>query len=104
VRLERVSLRGIERIFRISRRTVRRWLARWIAHLPAIATTLVPARWDDVLELDELWSFVGQIDQQRWLWLACPGNSFRKSSGGRVYLTMQAAPLAAFPIVSGGSV
>lgn len=68
--LERVSLRGIERIFRISRRTVHRWLEGWIAELPAIETTVAPVQADDVLELDELWSFVGQKAHQRWLWLA----------------------------------
>lgn len=68
--LERVSLRGIERVFGVSRRTVLRWLTSWIAHLPAIETTLLPAHWADVLELDELWSFVGCKDHQRWLWLA----------------------------------
>ena len=55
--LERVSLRGIERIFNISRRTVGRWLEHWIVHVPDIHTTLSPAQLDDVLELDELWSF-----------------------------------------------
>ncbi len=32
--------------------------------------TLMAAEWDDVLDLDELWSFVGKKEQQRWLWLA----------------------------------
>ena len=67
---ERVSLRGIERIFGISRRTVSRWLERWIEALPPLADSLVEARSDDVLELDELWSFVGSKGQVRWLWLA----------------------------------
>lgn len=68
--LERVSLRGIERIFSLSRRTVRRWLSDWIAQQPSLATTLLPVKADDVLELDELWSFVGNKGQERWLWVA----------------------------------
>ncbi len=62
--LERLSLRGIARIFRLSRRTVSRWLVAWIEQLPALSTTLLPA------QLDELWSFVGNKGQERWLWLA----------------------------------
>ncbi len=68
--LERVSLRGLERIVGVSRRTIRRWLSHWIEAVPPLEPTLMPAEWDDVLELDELWSFVGQKEQQRWVWLA----------------------------------
>ena len=32
--------------------------------------TLLPAQSDDVLELDELWSFVGSKKQTVWLWVA----------------------------------
>ena len=32
--------------------------------------TLLPAQSDDVLELDELWSFVGSKKQAVWLWVA----------------------------------
>lgn len=67
---ERLSLRGIERLFGISRRTVHRWLQQWIDQAPPVDQTLVEAQPDDVLELDELWSFVGAKAQQRWLWLA----------------------------------
>ena len=67
---ERLSLRGIERLFGISRRTVHRWLEKWIDQVPPVEQTLVEAQPDDVLELDELWSFVGSKAQQRWLWLA----------------------------------
>lgn len=68
--LERLSLRGIERMVGVSRRTVGRWLVSWIEQLPALTTSLLPAHPDDVLELDELWSFVGSKDQERWVWLA----------------------------------
>jgi IS1 family transposase/transposase-like protein len=68
--LERLSLRGLERLLAISRRTVQRWLAGWVQAVPALETTLTPAEPADVLELDELWSFVGSKAQPRWLWLA----------------------------------
>ena len=68
--LERLSLRGMERMVSISRRTIQRWLTEWIKDAPPIETSLVPATSEDVLELDELWSFVGSKQQQRWVWLA----------------------------------
>jgi insertion element IS1 protein InsB len=68
--LERVSLRGLERLLTLSRRTVQRWLIGWVQAVPALETTLVPAEPDDGLELDERWSFVGSKQQPRWLWLA----------------------------------
>lgn len=68
--LERPSLRGIERIFRISRRTVARWIEKWAEALPDLVDTLLDARTDDVLELDELWSFVGAKVHKRWIWVA----------------------------------
>ena len=67
---ERLSLRGLERVFGISRRTVSRWLKHWIDQVPPLEHSLVEVQNDDVLELDELWSFVGSKAQVRWLWLA----------------------------------
>lgn len=40
------------------------------AALPPLSETLLPAELGDVLELDELWSFVGCKLNARWLWLA----------------------------------
>ena len=38
--------------------------------LPPLSETLVPAESREVLELDELWSFVCQKSQQVWIWIA----------------------------------
>lgn len=38
--------------------------------LPAFVDTLLPGQQGDVLELDELWSFVGGKACQLWLWVA----------------------------------
>lgn len=67
---ERVSLRGLERIFGVCRQTVMGWLTDEMHHLPQLPDTLLPARPDDVLELDEAWSFVGKRQENRWLWTA----------------------------------
>ena len=68
--LERNSLRGLGRIFAMSRQTISRWLQQWLSQVPDIAESLLPAELDDVLELDELWSYVGNKEQKRWVWLA----------------------------------
>ncbi|MDQ4078614.1 MAG: IS1 family transposase [Chloroflexota bacterium] len=67
---ERVSLRGLERIFGVARQTVLRWLRAAAAALPNLARTLAPPRADDILELDELWSFVHHKGNKRWVWIA----------------------------------
>ncbi len=38
--------------------------------LPPLSTTLLAAEAGDVLELDELWSFVGSKLHPRWVWIA----------------------------------
>ncbi len=38
--------------------------------LPPLPATLLPAEANDVLELDEVWSFVLKKTNQRWLWTA----------------------------------
>ena len=55
---ERSSLRGIERTFGVTRQTVAKWLKNKAEALPGLPP-LAEATPDDVLELDELWSFVG---------------------------------------------
>jgi IS1 family transposase/transposase-like protein len=67
---ERSSMRGICRIFGLARQTLARWLVEQANRLPDIAETLAPARRRDVLELDELWSFVLKKSNKRWIWIA----------------------------------
>jgi IS1 family transposase len=67
---ERVSLRGIQRIFGVHRQTVLRWIKAHAVSLPLLVDTLLPVSSDDVLELDEMWSFVFKKAHKRWLWIA----------------------------------
>ena len=67
---ERSSLRGIQRIFGVARQTVAHWIKEYVAQIPLLVDTLLPVQADDVLELDELWSFVGNKRQKRWVWIA----------------------------------
>ena len=55
---ERSSLRGLERTFGVARQTVAKWLREAAAALPD-SPPVAEASPADVLELDELWSFVG---------------------------------------------
>jgi len=65
---ERISLRGLSRLFGIHRQTIARWIREHVASLPPLISTLLPAQPDDVLEIDEAWSFVRQRRNKRWLW------------------------------------
>jgi IS1 family transposase len=67
---ERMSLRGRQRVFGGWRSPVLRWLRQRVARLPSLPDTRLPAQAEDVLELDELVSFVGEKWFKRWLWLA----------------------------------
>ncbi len=68
--LERCSLRGIARIFPIARQTMARWFKSSAQKLPDVKEPLLPAAPDDVLEWDEMWSFVQKKEQTRWVWTA----------------------------------
>jgi IS1 family transposase len=67
---ERSSLRGLSRVFGVCRQTMSRWLVEHITSLAPFRSSLLPAHKGDILELDELWSFVGHKGQKRWLWVA----------------------------------
>jgi IS1 family transposase len=63
-------MRGIRRIFGVIPKTLLRWIKEALAQLPSMEQTLDPARFDDILELDELWSYVLKKSNKRWVWIA----------------------------------
>ena len=67
---ERISLRGIARVFGVSIQTVLLLLQRIAQALPALRSSLMPAQANDTLELDELYSFVSSKANKRWLSVA----------------------------------
>jgi len=67
---ERISLRGIERVFKVCRQTVAKWIQDYVRQLPVLSDTLMLYEVGDVLEIDELWSFVGSKEHKRWIWVA----------------------------------
>lgn len=68
---ERISLRGLQRVFGVHRQTVSRWRQEQVRQMPLLVETLLPALADDVLEVDEVWTYVGNKKRgERWLWTA----------------------------------
>ena len=67
---ERISLRGLARVFGVGRKTIKQWFTTALQDLPRFVDSIDPAQDDDVLELDELWSFVGSKKRSVWLWIA----------------------------------
>ncbi len=57
-------MRGIGRIFGVVPKTLLRWLKAALLKLPKLKETLASAQDDDILELDELWSFV--LKKRAW--------------------------------------
>ena len=64
---ERSSMRGIQRTFGVSRPTLASWLKKDEAN-PKLEDTLLPAEPEDILEADEMWSFVHERWNKRWIW------------------------------------
>lgn len=77
--LERVSLEGICRIFDVSMPWLLDFMTQTIQSLPEDLNTTVISENDDfevsVLEIDELWSFVGDRSNDQWLWLVLHSKS-----------------------------
>ena len=61
---ERISLRGLARIFGVSRKAITKWLNEAIQALPPFQSSVSESQPGDVLELDEVWSFVGNKQQK----------------------------------------
>jgi len=65
-------MRGIERTFGVSRRTLSAWLKEQANDLPPLEETLQPVKCKKipVLDVDELLSFVFRSKDKVWLWIA----------------------------------
>jgi transposase-like protein len=67
---ERGSKRAISRIFGISRCCVEPMARKKGRESDSVADGLRPAEENDVLELDECWTYVRKRSNKRWLWVA----------------------------------
>jgi transposase-like protein len=76
--LERVSLEGICRIFNVSMPWLLQFINEIIEDLPKNLNATVTSSEElevAVIELDEQWSYVGNKNNQQWLWLVFHSNS-----------------------------
>ncbi len=67
---ERLSLRGIIRVFKISWQTLYGLFNGHVKSLPAHRDSVMPAQKGDSVEYDELCSFVGSKKNKQWVWVA----------------------------------
>ena len=76
---ERMSQRGIARALKMSRHSIveiikkndeKRLAEQEKTGVSYLERTLLPAQEDEILELDEVWTFVGSKANPVWLWLA----------------------------------
>lgn len=67
---EKSSLRGVGRIFGVSYQTILNWVKKKAMNSPKISETLSEPVENEILELDELWSFVYEKVNKQWLWIA----------------------------------
>jgi len=72
--LEKLSLRGICRVAKVSQPWLLNFVREEYAHVPRDLNVKVPPESTGLilerLEADELWSFVGKKKNQVWIWLA----------------------------------
>ena len=67
---ERLSLRGVARVFKVSLQTVLLVVKLTTQRLPNFRDSVQKAHKQDVIEFDEVWSYVHDKQQERWLWTA----------------------------------
>lgn len=68
--LERISLAGIARVLQISEDTVQRYVNTKAESVPEQVEVSTKPKKPLTVQMDELWSFVDDQDQQQWVWLA----------------------------------
>lgn len=68
--MERCSLRGVARILGMSRKTIMQEMKKRLSRLKKLKKMTFSAQSGDIVEVDELWSFVGNKGEQCWVWTA----------------------------------
>jgi IS1 family transposase len=67
---ERISLRGICRVIGVSLTWLLTFFCKVTDNIPNDLGMIIPEKGRLILELDELWSFVGKKKVQKWVWIA----------------------------------
>ena len=68
--LERISLAGIGRVVEVSNDWLQKYINRKYEAVSRKLDVIPKAKGRLVIELDEMWSFVGNHQEKQWLWLA----------------------------------
>ena len=68
--LERISLRGICRVMNVSLSWLLSFFRQVTSEIPADLGIIKPKKSKLIIELDEMWSFVGSKANKKWIWLA----------------------------------
>lgn len=74
-----------------------KWLGEKVEALPAFVNTLLPCEKGDMLELDELWSFVQSKAQTLWLWVPFVGAPAGSSFGAWATAAKTGPPTCGLP-------
>jgi insertion element IS1 protein InsB len=81
---ERISLRGAERVFHVARQMIALWLKHKADEVEkkqqsSLTEGEIIRSQDGIflLEVDEMWNFVGHKENQQWLWVALERRSRR---------------------------
>ncbi len=73
--LERISLRGICRVMRVSLVWLLAFFREVTNQIPADMGVVKPEKSKIDIEIDEMWSYVGENSNKVWIWLAIDRNS-----------------------------
>lgn len=68
--LERISLRGIARSMKISRRWLQNYVNKKCAEIKQEVEVIKKSKCSLIVEMDEIWSYCGNKQQKQWVWLA----------------------------------
>ena len=66
----RVSLRNIEKLFGVHVDTLVKWIRKFAGYLPDLFhNSIPPARLGEIVELDEVWSFIYSKIHTKYIWI-----------------------------------
>ncbi len=68
--LERVPLAGIARVMKLSESWLQKYVNKYYEEIPRKAEVMPKEPGKLIVQMDELWSFVGNKGNKQWVWLA----------------------------------
>lgn len=68
--LERIPLAGIARVLKLSEIWLQQYVNKYYEEIPRKAEVIPKEPGKLIVQMDELWSFVGNKGNKQWVWLA----------------------------------